>query len=104
MEKNYCECGDLIAVMGEGVMQYLKKVDEKWSNFNMKCYESVYRLAYRSISNQKYQQENVLADWIEVVSILFGFKVSKELVESRKEKLSELHEFINGSFSMGTIP
>lgn len=85
-------------------MSYLKKAYENRALINAKCCDSLYRLLHRTVTAAKYQGSEILNDWMLLISALFQFPENEQTINNRKGKLNELKEYINGSFSMNTLP
>jgi hypothetical protein len=77
---------------------------QKPEMLNRKSYDTLYRLFHRTITSVKYQGSEVLSDWMSALTVFFHFLEDHPAVNERKAKLNELKEYINGSFSMSTLP
>lgn len=90
--------------MGEGFSKFLKKCQTNLNLINKKCYESIFRIMLRTLTNAKIHGSDILSDWMMALNLFFHLSEENEVVNERKAKLSEFKEFINGSFSMTTLP
>jgi hypothetical protein len=50
----------------------------------------------------KYQGSEMLTDWMMARTVLF--QLGEGVASGRKGKIKEVKEYINGSFSMSTLP
>lgn len=89
--------------MGEGFLGYIRKAASDKNLINERCFDSLYRLLHRTITAVKQHGSDSLGDWMLALTALFEL-ADGDRSPSRKTKLNELKEFINGSFAMNTLP
>ena len=89
-------------IIGEGLLSCLHKSKSQRDMVSRKSADLIYRLAHRTVTAAKLQGSEILADWMALLTSLF--ELPDSVLESRAVKLGELREYINGSFSMNTLP
>jgi hypothetical protein len=90
--------------MGEGLLNYLRKGETNSNIINKKCFEILHRIVYRTLTTAKYQGSEILSDWMTVLTEYFRSAMSIMTLNEWNDKIGVFKEYINGSFSMNTLP
>jgi hypothetical protein len=69
---------------------YLRKAYSSPHLINSKCYDSLFRLLYRTVTAVKYQGSDILTDWMMAITVLFQFPEGSGVASGRKGKINEL--------------